>query len=97
MARRVSPNGPCTEEELDAIEQQLIEQMHRRLMERATGGLLTWQGDQIVRTVGHARSIMARRLRLPGGEPVLEEHPSELAGQATPALVGEDRWQPDIQ
>lgn len=37
------------EDELEAAMQKLIDQAQCRLLERATGGRLTWRGDQIVR------------------------------------------------
>jgi|GEM_PF-4103792 len=37
-----------TEEEIEAMIHRRIEAMHQRLLERATGGLLTWQGDRII-------------------------------------------------
>lgn len=37
-----------TEEQLEAAMDLLIQQAHCRLLERATGGVLTWLGDTIV-------------------------------------------------
>lgn len=37
-----------TEEQLEAAMDLLIEQAHCRLLERSTGGLLTWMGDRII-------------------------------------------------
>lgn len=45
-----------TEEQLEAAMEEMIEQAHCRLLERATGGLLTWQGDRIVQGQGARRS-----------------------------------------
>ena len=45
---------PKTDEEHEAQMELLIQRAHQRLLERATQGRLTWQGDQIIRL--HRRS-----------------------------------------
>ena len=37
-----------TEEEIEAAMDLLIQRAHQRLLERATAGRLTWQGDRII-------------------------------------------------
>lgn len=41
---------------------QHIEQVHRRLLERATGGRLTWSGNRIIRTADAARHLPPRSI-----------------------------------
>lgn len=55
-----------TEEEIEAMMDRRIEKAHQRLLERATGGLLTWQGDHIIhRSRGTRDSLTTRQVERP--------------------------------
>jgi len=56
----MSPSEPQASVVIGDREMRLrFERIHRRLLERATGGLLTWRGDEIVRTARASRRVRA--------------------------------------
>lgn len=62
-----------TEEQLEAAMEVRIQQAHCRLLERATGGLLTWMGNQII--PGPAgRRVRVRENITPTQPSVMEMH-----------------------
>lgn len=74
MSRQALFHQP-TEEEIEAAMQQRIQQGQCRILERATHGLLTWQGDRLVAGPAYRRSVRHR--------PFIE-----AKDVATPALAG---------
>lgn len=82
---------PRTEEEWDAHFLACFEESQKRLLERATQGLLTWAGDEIIHTRGRCRRPRVHHEQTTGEAGVLTpgKVPGKVPGEAAEQMAGE--------